>query len=83
MPKDIAMISITVRYFASLRDRLGKAEELLTIPLGFTVADVWRTVAPDASQERILAAINHEYVQFESAVSGGDELAFFPPVTGG
>lgn len=76
-------MSITVRYFASLRESLGKSEELLSVPLGYTVADVWRTVAPDRPRAGVLAAVNHEYAPFETPVQSGDELAFFPPVTGG
>ena len=33
--------------------------------------------------ESILAAVNHDYVERDHALSDGDEVAFFPPVTGG
>lgn len=77
-------MSIKVRYFASLKELLGRAGDELTNKSVSTVADVWGQVSDGKkAPDNILAAVNMEYVGFESQVVDGDEVAFFPPVTGG
>ncbi|GAB4258374.1 MAG: molybdopterin converting factor subunit 1 [Methylomicrobium sp.] len=77
-------MSITVRYFASLKDSLGKSEDRLDVDEQITVAQLWQNLHPDKPiPENVLAAVNMEYVSFDYAVTDGDEVAFFPPVTGG
>ena len=76
-------MKITVRYFASLREALGKGEESMSIAANTTVADVWAAAVGARSVPKVLAAINHEYADFTQRVREGDEVAFFPPVTGG
>lgn len=76
-------MSITVRYFASLRERLGKSEEHVDLTGISSVQDVWNRVAGGNAPARTLVAVNQEYADFASAVRDGDEVAFFPPVTGG
>ena len=77
------MTSINVRYFASLRERLGRNEEQIQLAGIVTVADVWRRVANEPMPANTLIAINQEYAGPDSPVKAGDEVAFFPPVTGG
>jgi sulfur-carrier protein len=75
---------IRVRFFASLRERIGRSEAQINATDGLTVAGVWRTVsASDTMPPRLLAAVNHDYAQADTGVRDGDEVAFFPPVTGG
>ncbi len=78
-------MNVTVRYFASMRDRMGKADETIVIDSdSATVADVWAKVAGgQAMPDSTLVAINMEYTNAEAVLKEGDELAFFPPVTGG
>ncbi|WP_455380619.1 MoaD/ThiS family protein [Acidihalobacter prosperus] len=77
-------MSITVFYFASLRERFGRAEEHIDATGLKTVGDVWVHVASvDASDRRILASLNQQHVTMNQPVADGDEIAFFPPVTGG
>ena len=76
-------MKITVKYFASLREQLGKAEELLTLKESIPISEVWKSVSDESSSDNILMAINMEYVKSDAIVKDGDELAFFPPVTGG
>ncbi len=83
---------IQVLYFASLRDRLGLEREEIELPgeTG-TIASLrqllqsrggeWATVF--AEGETVLAAVNQEMAQNDTPVSDGDEVGFFPPVTGG
>lgn len=78
-------MNVTVRYFASMRDRMGRTDETLAIGADeVTVAEVWEKVSegqpmPDST----LIAINMEYTDAGATLKDGDELAFFPPVTGG
>lgn len=77
-------MSITVKYFAILRERMGRDQELLEPDKAATVAEVWSAVSEGQSlPANILMAINMEYVEASHAVKDGDEVAFFPPVTGG
>ncbi|MFZ4791955.1 MAG: MoaD/ThiS family protein [Candidatus Competibacteraceae bacterium] len=77
-------MSIEIKYFASLRDRLGRAGDRLEAIDGLTVAGVWATLWPDAPlPPNTLAAVNLDYAGLEQPVADGDEVAFFPPVTGG
>lgn len=82
---------IQLRYFSSLREQLGLDAEVLEPTAGATVAEIraflhargepWaRALAPE---QRILAAVNQEMARPETPVADGDEVAFFPPVTGG
>ena len=77
------MSRIQVRYFASLRERLGRGEELIDAAGIATVADVWRRVAHEPMPANTLMAINQEYAGVDAPVRPGDEVAFVPPVTGG
>jgi molybdopterin synthase sulfur carrier subunit len=77
------MSPITVRYFASIRERLGRAEDSLEASAAHTVAEVWRRVSAEPLPANALVAVNQEYARLETPVQAGDEVAFFPPVTGG
>jgi len=79
-------MSITVKYFASLRERLGRTEDQLELSgEDSTVAEIWQRVSVSEPElpDNILTAINMEYVKPDARVKDGDEVAFFPPVTGG
>lgn len=77
------MPRITVRYFASLREQLGRGEEQVDAAGIGCVADIWSRVCAIPLPANTLVAINQEYASPTSAVRAGDEVAFFPPVTGG
>ncbi len=83
---------MTVLYFAWVRQRLGRNEETIDLP------EHIRTVGQLASHlrergdafadafsdlKRIRAAVNQEHVSWDAPVHANDEIAFFPPVTGG
>lgn len=77
-------MSIKVRYFASLSERTGKSESQTSFEAGMRVSDVWRKDTDGSvPPSNLLAAVNMDYADFDTAVSDGDEVAFFPPVTGG
>jgi molybdopterin synthase sulfur carrier subunit len=81
-----------VRYFAWLRGKVGVASEEIEPPEGVgTVGELvdWLErrgpgyAAAFANRAVIRAAVNQDYVGFDHALAEGDEVAFFPPVTGG
>ncbi len=75
---------IRVKLFASLRERFGYGDTEVELEQGQTIADVWRAVAPGHDMpDNVLMALNMNYVKPDTQVSEGDEVAFFPPVTGG
>ncbi|HID82464.1 MAG TPA: molybdopterin converting factor subunit 1 [Chromatiales bacterium] len=76
-------MSITIKYFASLREQMGKAEQTLSADGVTTVADVVGKLADTDLPENTLVAVNQEYANDATQVKAGDEVAFFPPVTGG
>jgi len=79
----LSSMSIRVRYFASLADQLGRPEDEID-PGGIsTAADVWNAVSAEDLPANTLVAINMEYAKPGDTVADGDEVAFFPPVTGG
>jgi len=77
-------MSITIRLFASLREQLGTECCQAEPDAVSNVEEALRAVAGDSPQgENVLVAVNMEYVKPGAAVKDGDEVAFFPPVTGG
>jgi molybdopterin synthase sulfur carrier subunit len=85
-------LKVTVRYFASVKESVGTDSEVLELPAGVsTVAAVrahlrarggaWAETL--AETRRITAAVNQDMVKGGAVVKAGDEVAFFPPVTGG
>jgi len=77
-------MSITVKFFARLREELNMDKIQLDFAAGLTALDVWQKVTAQSSlPPKILIAINQEYANEDIVVKDNDEVAFFPPVTGG
>lgn len=85
-------MKIELRYFASVREALGVAQEAVEVPDGVaTVGDVraWLSArggpwAETLAQGRALRmACNHTMTDAAARLTDGCEVAFFPPVTGG
>jgi molybdopterin synthase sulfur carrier subunit len=81
-----------VKYFAWVRERVGKAEETVEPPAEVrTVGDLigWLAARGDAyayafeKPKVIRAAIDQTHVKPDAAILGAREIAFFPPMTGG
>ena len=77
-------MSIKVLLFASLREEFGLSEVALEATEIRTVSDVWNRLCEGRQVTiRVLNSVNMEYAEPDAPVSDGDEVAFFPPVTGG
>jgi molybdopterin synthase sulfur carrier subunit len=81
---------LTVRLFAALREAAGVERLSLELPAPPTVAGVAAALAGrcpalagKVAQGRVLAAVNRRHSSFDAPVADGDEVAFFPPVSGG
>lgn len=84
MVEKVFDMAITVKFFAQLREQLGKNTLLIPFESPITVSQLWMQLFPDISiPNNMLCAINLEYVTKETLVQDDDEVAFFPPVTGG
>lgn len=74
---------VRVKFFARLRDNYGDDQSIVYVP-GLKVQDAWKqTTSLDHFEENILVAINQQYADKNAVLNDDDELAFFPPVTGG
>ena len=81
-----------VKYFAWVRERVGKAEETVEPPLSVRTVDdliAWLSKRGEGyayafeTPRVIRAAIDHVHVRPDAAITGAREIAFFPPMTGG
>lgn len=83
---------LTIHYFASIRESLNKAQEQLELPVGVqSVSDLIRHLgasdaqfqATIANDKQVLVAVNQTVVSRDCTLGANDEVAFFPPMTGG
>jgi molybdopterin converting factor subunit 1 len=79
---------VRLLFFATLKDIVGSREMQLDVPAGSTVGDVLTHLEgsyPRMKEYRpvVLTAINEEYVERAARIEEGDEVAIFPPVSGG
>jgi sulfur-carrier protein len=76
-------VTITVQYFARLREDVGRdGDQVAAEGLG-TVADLWEHLHQQPPPPRIMVAVNQTHARLDTVIADGDEVAFFPPVTGG
>ena len=77
-------MTITVRFFASLRESTGRSEVAVDDTQATSAGDAWRlATGGQPIPDNVLVAVNLEYRHLGAPVCAGDEVAFFPPVTGG
>jgi len=80
---------MTVNFFASIRERIGTSNIQLEYSGEVTVSDLvehliskrenWKLLR----EKHVLVAVNHHLSSFDALIKDGDEIAFFPSVTGG
>ena len=84
-------MNVKVLFFAGLRESLGVGSESLVLPAGIATVgalrdnlaargEPWSALA---TTKNLRAAVNQQMVGPDAPVKAGDEVAFFPPVTGG
>ena len=79
--------TVRVLYFAAAREKIGLSEEEVALPAGISTLGALR--AHLARRHAVLAepsirgAVNQEFAGADRAIAAGDEIAFFPPTTGG
>ena len=85
-------LKVKILYFASIREKVGRDAEEVDVPAGIaTVAGLrghlqkrggaWADALGDSKLLRM--AVNQDMAKNTAAIKAGDEVAFFPPVTGG
>jgi sulfur-carrier protein len=90
--RDTVTATLTLVYIARLRESLGIATERIEIPPDLTTVAALRAwlaarggawAAELAPGRAVRIAVNHELARPETVIRAGDEIALFPPVTGG
>ena len=77
-------MNICVRYFASIKDDMGIGITNIELNDELTVGDLFEQLTVNKPYNgTVLIAVNHEYVNSSYKLKDGDEVAYFPPVTGG
>jgi len=83
---------LTILYFAWLRERTGLSQESVALPVGIATVDAligWLSqrgpgyASAFAHRRAVRCAVNQEFADPATRIGPGDEVAFFPPVTGG
>jgi molybdopterin synthase sulfur carrier subunit len=91
-PSETQTTTVRILYFARLRESLGKGEEELVLPDGVETVgaladflrqrdEIWASELGAGKAVRV--AVNQDMASPETVIKGGEEIAFFPPVTGG
>lgn len=76
-------MTVKVKFFAKLREDLGIEQTDAEPVAAMTVKDVWGAVTGKPLPDNIFCAVNLEHAGFDHPVNDGDEVAFFPRITGG
>lgn len=83
-------ITIQVKLFASLKESLGTSQIGLNVPIESTVEmllkkiqDTYGRDNPLIDIQHVRVAVNQQIVEFDQVIRQDDEIAIFPPITGG
>ena len=83
MPGYAPPVKVRVKLFAALREQAGTRERELELAEGAGVGDVWGALGLGAEPRGLVYAVNRSYVDRETPLREGDEVAVIPPVSGG
>ena len=81
-----------VKYFSWIKEHIGKSEEVIDLPIDITTIKELIIYLENLNENYRLAfekknlikiAINQSYSSLDDKIDNNDEIAFFPPVTGG
>lgn len=81
-------MTVRLRFFAALRERLRMSEAERALPDGCTVGEAWEALCREHPEiaglgASVAFAVNREYVDRDHRLAADDELALIPPVSGG
>ena len=81
-------MTLELRFFASLRERVRTSEATRELPAGSTIEDLWQSLVAEfpaiaALGDSMSFAVNRDYVERRPCLADGDEVALIPPVSGG
>lgn len=81
-------MNVTLRYFAGVREALGRSGESREVPPGSTVGALLADLATDSpaletARRSLMVMVNQEYARDDRVLGDGDEVALIPPVSGG
>ncbi len=80
-------MKLKIHYYGQFREFTGKREEVLKVEESITVEEIRehvRGIYPKiAAKDQVLVAVNGSFVSLDQVISERDEVAFFPPVSGG
>ncbi|NTV71491.1 MAG: molybdopterin converting factor subunit 1 [Azonexaceae bacterium] len=82
-------MSIKILYFAGLKEALGLPGETVELPVGIATVGALRDWLVEQGRDKLATAknlrcaINQDMAKLDATIKDGDEIAFFPPVTGG
>ena len=81
-------MKVQIKFFASLRERVGAAEISKELAEGSAVEDLWKELQEEFPQLALLkitllCAVNRDYVESKHILRDRDEVVFVPPVSGG
>ena len=83
---------MVVKYFSWIKEHIGKSEEQIDLPSNITNVNQLINYLDEIDKkyniifekkELIKIAVNKTYSSFDASINNSDEIAFFPPVTGG
>lgn len=80
-------MKLKIHYYGQFREFTGKREEVIKVEESITVEEIRehvRGIYPKiAAKDQVLVAVNGSFVSLDQVISERDEVAFFPPVSGG
>jgi len=83
VPKVDNHMTIRVKFFASLREQISDPHTEVDGTQAKTISDVWKLATDQPMPPHVLCSVNLDHKEPDAPVADGDEVAFFPPITGG